>query len=154
MGSRGKLAIGEEQPGLEAGGKKSDGGGVSGGAVEGVLGPELMEQGEAVNAEVQKESKLDLDYGGVAAGQRPNAGCGGSVSNGRRGGLPCSGGGGTVVSNSGGGGAGCRRGGLPCSGGGGVAVSAGVEGLVLTSTAPPVRSVLTGAADGGGHLFR
>ena len=58
MGSRGKLAIGEEQPGLEAGGKKSGGGGVSGGAVEGVLGLELMEQGEAVNAEVQKESKL------------------------------------------------------------------------------------------------
>ena len=58
MGSRGKLAIGEEQPRLEAGGKKSGGGGVSGGAVEGVLGLELMEQGEAVNAEVQKESKL------------------------------------------------------------------------------------------------
>ena len=58
MGSRGKLAIGEEQPGLEAGGKKSGGGGVAGGAVEGVLGPGLMEQGEAVNAEVQEESKF------------------------------------------------------------------------------------------------
>ena len=92
----------------------------------------------------------------VGAGTGPEAaeilGVSAAARDGGRGTLVKEAGGGRTA--KGGGGAGCRRGGLPCSGGGGVAVSAGVEGLVLTSTAPPVRSVLTGAADGGGHLFR